>query len=1480
MLRMAVRPLLLAVLAVGLSVRTGSGAEPESRPRPFGLRATSAARFKVEETRRLLEAREWDRAFALARETMEDMPNDLFEVEQTQESERWRPAASMVREMLLALPKEARERYDDSVAARSSPLAQRALATGDLDSLKTLWRYFGTSRYGLDAARLLIELAFEAGNFRDAAALAREALRTVPEDPNLWLRLAQSLAEVGDGAALAALRPSPDLSVTLGGQAVPLDETLQELRKRVAPAAAVRGRPMWGGRPSRDLSFPTEGARAISLRWSHHTTLELRERDVARLWPAGEGQEQEEFAEHLDAYFPMFPAAEGGLAFVSDGRSLRALDVLSGRPAWVFDAATAPFQVVPLLKRGATAHGRTALDRPFAPTVWRDLVIATIELDRPFKPDWLMQVLINTHLPRRALVAVDRQSGTLRWMAGLDPYDRLRLSEVNFASEAVVADDLVFAVGSRRPVQEEVGLFAFDAATGALRWETPLVYGQQETNLFGNPVKEFSAGIASAAEGVVYVQTGLGCVAAVEARSGTLRWIASYAIDPIPKVLAWYIPPLRIPRVGPVAPLISGDMLVVAPGDALHISAFDRKTGALRWRVPHGALETPYKSLGHVLGVARVRGRDAVIVTGGHVDALDLANGKLLARGRLDPEGAKVVGDGAIAGRTVLVPTTEGVQRFSLDQELKLLGRDPWPRDGEPGNLLPLGQVLVVAGRESVHGFYAWEDVEREITRRREERPKDPEVLVEAGEIYLKGRGGAEARRAFEAALALTPPGSPVAARARRGLVASWLAEGDAKAARDPAGAAAAFVHALAHTSLPGERASVRLKLDGVLPPTSNERIENLTKLYEESGRERGRGEDGESDMPIGPITLVRLANVEADAGRPAKAVAALQRLIREQGDVEIGPETAGDVARRSIAALIQRFGAQAYAEEEARARALMERGDPGGAALEQVLREYPNAAVVPEALQRLGQRQLAEGRAEAAAERFRQVLAGHPDRPEAPVAMALLAHAYGLAGAFGGRDAALEALAARVGEAGRVEVDGRSYSAAEWAERERGALPGPARVGTRRSVKPPLVERAFEPPSDEEITVPVLVADEDAEPSTVALTNRGASRAQVYDLLGARPAWALEDVVVQRAAYAEDTLVVALRGEWRGLDPRTGRSRWERQDPDAVQETIVAHGQVVSSYIQILPGRSRRRLEACDPVTGHVLWSLALGGEHVHGLRVAGPWVLLTRARTEEGPNQQAVLVIDALTGALRREIPFPMGREMRDLVHGTLFLTTGVEPDNKRVVTALDLATGDVRWTRALPSVQGVSALVAEGPRAWALQQDGTLTGITAADGQVFGSTRLSLGANARASPAFGTEVDITDGRCTLLASPMRGGAPVLQFEIESGRLLWEVDPDVVVKAQQQALVRSGDHWVVLLSGQDLQQVRRVVVRIVNARTGEVAQRLEPQVRVSAGVVSLVEGHGTLVVVTSGGTNVFGGNDQAEPQPAPAPGPAPRER
>ena len=115
-------------------------------------------------------------------------------------------------------------------------------------------------------------------------------------------------------------------------------------------------------------------------------------------------------------------------------------------------------------------------------------------------------------------------------------------------SPPAVANGLVY-VGS-----PDSGLYALDAATGAVRWTAPTV----------------STGYSPAvANGIMYVAAG-GGLYALDATSGALRWTAQTSDDP------WS------------SPAVANGVVYV--GTKVSLDALDATTGALRWTAPTGSM--------------------------------------------------------------------------------------------------------------------------------------------------------------------------------------------------------------------------------------------------------------------------------------------------------------------------------------------------------------------------------------------------------------------------------------------------------------------------------------------------------------------------------------------------------------------------------------------------------------------------------------------------------------------------------------------------------------------------------------------------------------------------------------------------------------------------------------------------------------------------------------------------------------------------
>src|SRR5206468_346191 len=113
----------------------------------------------------------------------------------------------------------------------------------------------------------------------------------------------------------------------------------------------------------------------------------------------------------------------------------------------------------------------------------------------------------------------------------------------------------------------------------------------------------------------------------------------------------------------------------------------------------------------------------------------------------------------------------------------------PWPEGAEPGNVFPFPEVLVVAGRGAdrgqrgaLQGFFAWEDLEKALAARRAASPADPDVALEAADLWRVVGQFPRAQGLYEEALRLATASGAAApkARARHGLELVATARGDA----------------------------------------------------------------------------------------------------------------------------------------------------------------------------------------------------------------------------------------------------------------------------------------------------------------------------------------------------------------------------------------------------------------------------------------------------------------------------------------------------------------------------------------------------------------------------------------------------------------------------------------------------------------------------------------------------------------------------
>ncbi len=222
-----------------------------------------------------------------------------------------------------------------------------------------------------------------------------------------------------------------------------------------------------------------------------------------------------------------------GLGFISDGIELTALNLGKGSIEWRYDS-TPRWNEQSLSDKEDLAKGANS-DTLTVPVVEDGIVLAVLQeaggvgrFDE-FNRHAGRAIPVRRRLPARRLHAFDALTGRLLWKQDV-PWTSGDNSEPRglVAAPPAVADGRVFL-----PIYDAVGtidlsMLALDLYTGKKLWKTFLVSGQQETNLFGNILREMASQPPAADADKVLFCSNLGTISALNAESGRTLWTRLY----------------------------------------------------------------------------------------------------------------------------------------------------------------------------------------------------------------------------------------------------------------------------------------------------------------------------------------------------------------------------------------------------------------------------------------------------------------------------------------------------------------------------------------------------------------------------------------------------------------------------------------------------------------------------------------------------------------------------------------------------------------------------------------------------------------------------------------------------------------------------------------------------------------------------------------------------------------------------------------
>ena len=669
------------LLTVGATGRESPAAPPPFLPPPAPRVEAAFAALEP-----LAEAGRWEDWAAALRDARDLAANDWVPVAPG----RWAGPDRAVARHLATAPPAARAAWARLAAARAARLREEADEDpSDPRPPFTLARELPFTPAGRAAAAALAAAAFREGRLEEARAR--------------WADLA---AAAGDGP-LAAGAADWWAKVILADLAAGRFELARWERTRflvafpefdAAAAPLDFARPFDRSRwPPRALPAATRTARHTACRDGRLRALPRpfasgRARDVAAGGPswAVPRVEIEPAGGAAAAAPPSAPAIWGGTVLYSTGRRVVGLDLKTGRPRWpideeddgtLFPPPTDPLSAGPppfplsfeapdreppptgAARAGLTVHGNLLIARLGDPAV-----------------EWPPRAL---RVPTSALVCLYLQrEGELRWtvdaaaLAGEADEDEAADGGARWSwegSPAAGVDPLTgapraFAVARRNRPRVRLDAVGLDLATGTVLWRTPLGAAR---SLPAPAARTVSSIAPTLCGGRLFVDTGAGAVACVDAADGRPLWLSAFDRDPAAAASS------------SVPPTVVGGAVFVAPADGRGVRALDAATGELLWaRDPPGAGE-------RVLGVAANR----LLVAGWGLWGLDPATGETVwfrtpphvVHGPADPHAAGLIGPDQSGAAVAAWVTADRVLLVSA-------------ADGAEVGAVPLAEVGVRAG--------------------------------------------------------------------------------------------------------------------------------------------------------------------------------------------------------------------------------------------------------------------------------------------------------------------------------------------------------------------------------------------------------------------------------------------------------------------------------------------------------------------------------------------------------------------------------------------------------------------------------------------------------------------------------------------------------------------------------------------------------------------------------------------------------------
>jgi outer membrane protein assembly factor BamB len=979
------------------------------------VRESPAAMDTFRNGQRMERLKEWGKAADFYQEVVEKYRDRVIPSAQDADhhATQYTSIVKMVQEQICKWPVEGRAAYLTRYEVVAQGLLDGRDGNGkpaDAVVLHQVYdRYFVTDA-GKQAGIRLMDGFLESGAYRAAAVIGERLITWHPgigtDSAGVLYRTALAYHFAGNASAangmLAKLQADHPLDHgTIRGQDVVLLDSLRsELKDRgAAPTRANTTAdadywPMPWGDPSRSRISSGIGKPGV-----HLFSIPLSKPSYANvpgLDPATRQQLEAGFSSAVASgnTTGVMPVVDHGDLFFQDGQKIYARNLESNLPlpGW---AITYPAGGDYVLSNGfmATRTLQTSL------TVTQHEVLAVMG-----RPDRGVTTSMESGETGNRLVCLDRDTGKENWISSPSrfPESAAGLRDVELSGSPLVIGQSVLLLGhggASKGVQfDDTYVISFDLQTGKYQWSCYIASANIGVGpqVFSGQADETSH--LAYADGLVYAQTNLGAIAAVDPFSQSLVWVDVYptrggnmeGVNPFQPMIA-----AQAGQGGPAPwtsnPVIASDGAVFTlPAEGKSLLIYDSTSGALLKDIPLSDLHDCDTLLGVVGGRAIVTGQKSVV----GVDWKKY-NPKTFTAGDLNyyPFAETVRGRGFITTAGLFVPVRDRL--YWLDPNaFKELGEYPanshgWDDGQGPGNVVVTNTHVIVAGATSVDVYTDLALARANLDRVIAANPSDPEPHLRYAVLMFGAKDPDAALQRLDEAAALLGGTAPGPGR------------------NELFGDAVAFATAL----------------------TADERPE----MHDRAGKFFERAETAAS-TPLQQIhSRLGRAHLAAVMTDPVTAVKVYQSILSDENLRPVSlpdprtsaPTQAGALAEKGIAVLIK-GNPQPYAPfEQAASDALAEAkrsSDDLPARLLAVSKTYPNSSAAPQAMLAAADAYEAAGNPRMALQAARQLYFRTPDgSPDRPRILETMARNYLV---IPGRSDVVAAAAARLAQGAMLPGD------------------------------------------------------------------------------------------------------------------------------------------------------------------------------------------------------------------------------------------------------------------------------------------------------------------------------------------------------------------------------------------------------------------------------------------------------------------------